>query len=66
MTTLLRADEVATILRVPLRRVYELARRGAIPSIRLGPAQVRFDEGKLRAWIDAGGAERDSNNGEKR
>ena len=35
------ADEVAQLLRVPVPRVYELARQGQIPHMRLG-RQVRF------------------------
>ncbi len=47
---LLTAEEVARILRVSKARVYELARRGIIPSVRLG-YQVRFSEAALREWI---------------
>ena len=47
---LLTAQEVAKILRVSKARVYELARRGVIPSIRLG-YQVRFSEAALLEWI---------------
>jgi excisionase family DNA binding protein len=48
---LLTADEVAGILSVSTARVYELARRNAIPALRLGQRQVRFDEMALREWI---------------
>lgn len=48
---LLTADEVASILSVSTARVYELARRNAIPVLKLGERQVRFDETALRQWI---------------
>jgi len=48
---LLTADEVAGILSVSTARVYELARRNAIPALKLGERQVRFDETALRNWI---------------
>jgi excisionase family DNA binding protein len=51
---LLLVEDVAQLLRVPRRRVYELARAGLMPAVHLGK-QVRFPEDKLRAWIDAGG-----------
>jgi excisionase family DNA binding protein len=40
---ILIADEVAELLRVDRQRVYELARRHAIPVIRMGQRQYRFD-----------------------
>ncbi|MCA1578342.1 MAG: helix-turn-helix domain-containing protein [Acidobacteria bacterium] len=48
---LLTADEVAVILSVSTARVYELARTNAIPALKLGERQVRFDETALRKWI---------------
>jgi excisionase family DNA binding protein len=48
---LLTAHEVAGILSVSTARVYELARRNAIPALKLGERQVRFDETALRNWI---------------
>lgn len=36
------------------QRVYECARLGLIPSVRIG-RQVRFDEDALREWIQRGG-----------
>ena len=42
--------EVATILGVSVGRAYELARRGAIPSVRLG-RQVRVDRIALEKWL---------------
>lgn len=55
MERLLRAQEVAEILDVDRFRVYESARHGVLPHVRMG-RQVRFDPQVLRAWIEAGGA----------
>jgi excisionase family DNA binding protein len=63
---LITADEVATILKVPTARVYELARSGTLPSVHLGARQIRFDEEALRAWIDSGGSARPKGNGDER
>jgi excisionase family DNA binding protein len=51
ITRLLTAEEVAGILSVPTARVYDLARRNAIPALKLGQRQVRFNETALRNWI---------------
>ncbi len=51
---LLTADETAAILNVRKHRVYELARTGVLPAVRLG-RQLRFDEHRLREWIERGG-----------
>jgi excisionase family DNA binding protein len=37
------------------QRVYECARLGLIPSVRIG-RQVRFDEDALREWVQRGGS----------
>lgn len=50
------ADEVAKMLRVDRQRVYELVRRNAIPVIRLGERQYRFDAESIRRWIEGGGS----------
>lgn len=52
---LLTAKETAEILRVTLPRVYELAREGLIPNVRMG-RQIRFDEAKLMEWVERGGS----------
>lgn len=52
---LLTAKETAEILKVTLPRVYELAREGLIPSVRMG-RQIRFHEEKLMEWIEQGGS----------
>jgi excisionase family DNA binding protein len=58
---LLTAKETAEILQVTLPRVYELAREGLVPSVRMG-RQIRFDEIALREWITRGGARQDEQN----
>ena len=52
---ILIADEVAELLRVDRQRVYELARRNAIPVIRLGDRQYRFDAEAIRQSMTRGG-----------
>ncbi len=52
---ILVADEVAEMLRVDRQRVYELVRRGAIPVIRLGERQYRFNREAIAAWMERGG-----------
>jgi len=52
---LLDAKEVAEILQVSLARVYELTRQGILPSVRIGPRQIRFEETRLMQWIEHGG-----------
>lgn len=52
---LLDAKEVAEILQVNVQRVYELTRQGILPSVRIGPKQIRFDETRLMQWIEYGG-----------
>ena len=52
---LLTAQDVSDILKVPTARVYELARSGHLPTVRLGDRQIRFDEDALRGWVARGG-----------
>lgn len=52
---LLTAKQVADILQVALPRVYELAREGNLPCVRMG-RQIRFHESKLMEWIEQGGS----------
>ncbi len=59
---ILIADEVAEMLRVDRQRVYELARRDAIPVIRLGERQYRFDAEAIKQWIEDGGSFTESKN----
>jgi excisionase family DNA binding protein len=53
---ILVADEVAEMLRVDRQRVYELVRKQAIPVIRLGERQYRFDAEAIRDWMTRGGS----------
>ena len=53
---LLSAQRVAVFLDVPVQRVYELARLGLIPVVKLG-RQRRFSPAALDAWVRAGGRE---------
>lgn len=62
---LLTAQEVSEGLRVPLARVYELARTGVLPVVRLGERQIRFNEDALREWIARGGNATDKDSEEK-
>jgi excisionase family DNA binding protein len=43
---LMKAEQAAELLQVSLQRIYELARVGLVPSVRIG-RQVRFDEAAL-------------------
>jgi excisionase family DNA binding protein len=52
---LIQAKRASEVLSVSLARLYELARLGIIPVVRLGPRQIRFDEGALAQWIERGG-----------
>lgn len=51
---LLTAQDVSIILRVTPHRIYQMARQGVIPAIRVGRC-LRVDEAKLQAWLDEGG-----------
>jgi putative molybdopterin biosynthesis protein len=52
--SLLTAQQVAVLLQVPTARVYQLAREGLIPTVRLG-RQVRVSASALNEWIADGG-----------
>jgi excisionase family DNA binding protein len=49
---LLTADDVADVLGVPRTFVYALARRGALPTVRVGERYVRFRTQALDQWIE--------------
>ena len=51
---LMTVSEAAELLRLRPARVYELAREGVLPVVRLG-RQVRVEEQALRDWIARGG-----------
>ncbi len=52
---LIKAKEAAELLDVRLPRLYELARLGRVPSVRLGEKSIRFSEPALREFIERGG-----------
>ncbi len=52
---LIQARRASEVLSVSLARLYELARLGVIPVVRLGPRQIRFDEEALTEWAKQGG-----------
>lgn len=52
---LLTVSEVARVLGVRDNRVYDLAKSGTLPAVRIG-RQLRIDEDSLLAWIKNGGA----------
>ena len=52
---LIQARRASEVLSVSLARLYELARLGVIPVVRLGPRQMRFDEDALTEWAKQGG-----------
>ncbi len=52
---LIQAKRASEVLSVSLARLYELARLGVIPVVRLGPRQIRFDEDALTEWARHGG-----------
>lgn len=54
MDKLLRVDEVARLLDLRDHRVYDLAREGILPAVRLG-RQLRFSPGKIQEFIENGG-----------
>jgi excisionase family DNA binding protein len=66
---LLTARDTARLLNVSLPRLYELARMGLLPVVRVG-RQVRFSSRRFALWIEDGGkslevVERDSCGGAK-
>lgn len=51
---LLRVQEVARIFDCSEQRIYEMARQGILPSVRLG-RQIRIDREALEKFIEGGG-----------
>jgi excisionase family DNA binding protein len=49
---LLDAKEVAELLGISRNRLYELGRRGMIPTVRISRGQVRYREDELLRWIE--------------
>ena len=50
---LLHAKQVAALLGVQLCTVYELARNGTLPSVRVGSRIVRFRRSSIEQWLAA-------------
>ena len=48
---LLTAVQVAELLAVPRTRVWSMSRRGEIPTVRIGPREVRYRPEDIDAWI---------------
>jgi excisionase family DNA binding protein len=48
---LLAAEDVAEVVGVPRTFVYELARRGELPAVRVGERYIRFRSQPLQQWI---------------
>jgi len=54
MTRIMRASEVAALMRVSPGTIYKLVRRGKLPAFRIG-SDYRFDAEALDRWCKAGG-----------
>lgn len=52
---LMTAEEVADMLRVRAKWVYEAVRRGEIPCVKVGRRYVRFQRAAIQEWISNGG-----------
>ena len=48
---LLTAVQVAELLSVPKPRVWSMSRRGEIPTVRIGPREVRYRAEDIERWI---------------
>jgi len=48
---LLHAKQVACILKIQLCTVYDLARKGTLPSVRVGSRIVRFRKSSIEKWL---------------
>lgn len=55
MNRLLTAKEAGHILRLNVFTVYDMARDGRLPTVRLGRG-IRFRPEDLEAWLAAGGS----------
>lgn len=49
---LLTADEVSELLNVGRQRVYQMARDGQIPSVRIGANTIRFRRDAVEVWLN--------------
>jgi excisionase family DNA binding protein len=55
MEEILKAGEVAELLRIDKQRLYELVRTRRIPVIRIGLRQYRFSRTAIMNWLEQGG-----------
>ncbi|HHU98210.1 MAG TPA: helix-turn-helix domain-containing protein [Petrimonas sp.] len=53
---LMTASQTAKMLNISKHRLYDLAKRGIVPHVRLG-RQVRFDTKQIDAWLEHGGTQ---------
>lgn len=53
MAVLLKYDDAALLLSLPVGTVYAMVSQKRIPHVRLGPRLVRFVEAELLAWIES-------------
>lgn len=53
MEKLLNYREMAAFLGVPIGTLYSMVSRKQIPHIRLSGRLVRFDEAKIKRWMEA-------------
>jgi excisionase family DNA binding protein len=49
-TALLSASEIAAILKIPAKKVYDLLREEGLPCYRIG-RRVRYDPGEFERWL---------------
>lgn len=52
---LITARAASDMLNIRLHRLYELTRQSAVPHVRIGRRQLRYDEGALIEWATCGG-----------
>jgi excisionase family DNA binding protein len=54
---LITATVASEFLNIRIQRLYELVRQRAIPYVKIGSRQLRFDMDELIAWAKRGGAD---------
>lgn len=60
MSPLLEAKDVARLLKMSPRTVWDLTKRGELPAIRLGKRMVRYLLADVRDWIERQRSKRES------
>lgn len=63
---ILDAKEVSKLLKINVQRVYELTRRGLLPTIYLGERQYRYSREQIEEFIKQGGNRNLKIGGDKR